>query len=110
MSRWLLLAILAGGCGTVTFENQLPGATVENARIQTDDGDVLWLTTASVLPGGARRVTPGADVEGETGRLVFELVVRGRRAELETTEAFRLDDGARVVLAPDTPVRARLRD
>jgi hypothetical protein len=103
---------MATGCASVAVDNALPGATLENVRFETDDGDALWLHTDRLLPGGSASVSVPfrSDAARASGHLRFELVVDGRRVELVTTEPVTLaaEGETRIVIDPDTAVRSDL--
>lgn len=106
------VAAIATGCASVEVDNALPGATLENVRFVTDDGDSLWMRSDRLLSGSSASASVGSssDVVGEPGRLRFELVVDGRRVELVTREHFTIAQKGltRIVVDADTAVESDL--
>jgi hypothetical protein len=113
--RFILFAIGAlstlAGCNptTIQFENQVPGVTVHDMRFVNSTGE--HRTTGRLLPGQQSEEVHlyGAD-QGETGRIVFELDLDGRRVHLEVEDAYTPGDGTdnHFTLTADTKVRAPL--
>ncbi len=103
----LFIALLTG-CEptTLRFENQVPGARLENLRWRAPGTTYQSLDT--LLPGQtSAEVSINPADEGETGDVSFEINLNGRRVALTAEAPLTIDAGeqARFVLTADTPVR-----
>lgn len=112
---WLLcLGLMAiAGCKTeVTFENQVPNATLQNVRWVTDDGTVYAPDPDDPLEPGQRSepVLINQPDEGDTGRLELELVVEGRKVALVTDRRYTAEFNENSVfkITPSTAARNRV--
>ena len=108
---WLCLALpLVTGCKTeITFNNQVPNATLENVRWVTDDGTVFAPETDDPLEPGQSSVPVfiPEEHEGSTGRIQFELVVEGRKVALVTDRSFTAESNTdtEFEISPETTAR-----
>lgn len=106
----LLAGLSAAGCQTsITFENQVPGVVVHDVRFVAADSKTE--PVGPLLPGeSAEEVIVFGEGAGESGTVMFELDLAGRRIHLEVERRFdpKDDEASRFVLRPDTAVRSPL--
>lgn len=110
---WACAALVLAGCQTeVTFHNQVPNATIENARWVTDDGTVFAPDADEPLEPGQQSVPVSIPpkYEDSTGRIQFELVVEGRKVALVTDRSFEAtaNTNSDFEITPDTAARNTL--
>lgn len=105
----ILALLLAAGCQTtIRFQNDIPGARVEQARWVPDGSQDSFMTDDVLQPGdrSGEISIHQPKYEGAKGRIFFELAVRGDRVALVTEEMFSAVTGDNTTfhLKNDTPV------
>lgn len=109
-----LLALALAGCKTeIVFENQIPGASVDNVRWESGSTSFSSESGDRLEPGqSSEAVSISGPHEGETGRIHFELIVEGRKVALVTEDRFtaHTNETTTFTLTPETVATNPLAD